>query len=81
MPLNEIPNENDRNRVRAGAIVVFDFDEPGERYYKRPIRGVADTFNSMAQRVQELLKAQKEATGLGAWWRVVQATMADERVY
>ncbi len=26
------------------------------------IRGVADTFNSMAQRVQELLRAQKETT-------------------
>jgi signal transduction histidine kinase len=134
--LSEIPNENDRNRVRAGDIVVFDFDGPEERFYKllpgedralqlgpfpryllervieyvlllvfasavgfalylwvrplwrdmrgleqgaeaigrgkletrvrvssrSPIRGVADTFNSMAQRVQELLKAQKEAT-------------------
>jgi signal transduction histidine kinase len=29
---------------------------------RSPIRGVADTFNSMAQRVQELLKAQKEST-------------------
>lgn len=29
---------------------------------RSPIRGVADTFNNMAQRVQELLKAQKEAT-------------------
>lgn len=29
---------------------------------RSPIRGVADTFNNMAQRVQELLKAQKEST-------------------
>jgi signal transduction histidine kinase len=29
---------------------------------RSPIRGVADTFNNMAQRVQELLRAQKEST-------------------
>jgi signal transduction histidine kinase len=29
---------------------------------RSPIHGVADTFNNMAQRVQELLKAQKEST-------------------
>jgi len=29
---------------------------------RSPIRSVADTFNNMAQRVQELLKAQKEST-------------------
>lgn len=29
---------------------------------RSPIRGLADTFNNMAQRVQELLKAQKEST-------------------
>lgn len=134
--LNEIPSEQDRARVRAGELVVVEFDQPGERFYKllpgeeralqlgpfprylleriiqyvvlvmvacavafalylwaRPlwqdmlglersaaaigqgqlqtrvrvssrssIRGVADTFNNMAQRVQELLKAQKEST-------------------
>jgi two-component system sensor kinase ParS len=29
---------------------------------RSPIRGVADTFNNMVQRIQELLKAQKEST-------------------
>jgi len=136
VPLSEIPDEQDRARVRAGAIVVIDFDGRRERYFKllpgeeralqlgpfprfflesvieyvllgsfgcalafaiylwaRPlwrdmrgleqgaasiaqgqldtrvrvsprssIRGVADTFNTMAQRVQELLRAQKEST-------------------
>ncbi|MFC4309422.1 ATP-binding protein [Steroidobacter flavus] len=136
VPLTEIPDEASRSRVRAGELVVLDFETPEERYYKqlagedralqlgpfpryfleriieyliwvllastlggalyfwaRPlwrdmlalerganaigqgkldtrvtvstrsaIRGVADTFNSMAQRVQELLRAQKETT-------------------
>lgn len=136
VPLSEIPNEQDRARVRAGEIIALDFDEPQERFFKllpgeeralqigpfpryfleriieyvllapfalavgfalylwarplwrdmlgleqgaaaiaqgqlqtrvhvssrSPIRGVADTFNNMAQRVQELLRAQKEST-------------------
>jgi signal transduction histidine kinase len=136
VPLSEIPNEQDRARVRAGEIVALDFDQPEERFFKllpgeeralqlgpfpryllerifqyvilamvafavglalylwvrplwrdmlglehgaaaighgkletrvrvssrSPIHGVADTFNNMAQRVQELLKAQKEST-------------------
>jgi signal transduction histidine kinase len=136
VPLSEIPDEAARARVRAGELIVIDFDTAEERYYKqlpgedrilqlgpfpryfleriieyliwallasmlggalyfwvRPlwrdmlaleqganavgqgkldtrvsvstrsaIRGVADTFNSMAQRVQELLRAQKETT-------------------
>ncbi|MBM0107388.1 ATP-binding protein [Steroidobacter sp. S1-65] len=136
VPLSDIPEETDRNRVRAGEIIAVDFDLPEERFYKllpgedralqigpfpryflernleygmllafalavgfalylwvRPlwrdmlalergaqaigqgkldtrvevatrsaIRGVAETFNGMAQRVQELLRAQKEMT-------------------
>lgn len=134
--LSDLPDEADRARVRAGELIVIDFDTARERYYKllpgedralqlgplpryfleriieyliwtflasmlagalyfwaRPlwrdmlaleqganafgqgkldtrvnvstrsaIRGVADTFNSMAQRVQELLRAQRETT-------------------
>lgn len=136
VPLTDIPNERDRARLRAGEIIVVDYDQPSERFFKplpdedralqlgpfpryflerviedvllvlfalavafalylwvrplwrdmleleqgaaaighgqletrvrvskrSPIRGVADTFNNMAQRVQELLKAQKEST-------------------
>jgi signal transduction histidine kinase len=136
VPLSEIPNEQDRARVRTGELVAVDFDKPEERFFRllpgeesalqlgpfpryflervieyvvlvmfafavgfalylwvrplwrdmlgleqgaaaigqgqlgtrvhvssrSPIRGVADTFNNMAQRVQELLKAQKEST-------------------
>lgn len=136
VPLSELPDQAARDRVRAGEIVVSDFETAQERYYKllpgedralqlgpfpryfleriieylicvllaatlggalyfwaRPlwrdmlaleqganaigqgkldtrvnvstrsaIRDVADTFNSMAQRVQELLRAQKETT-------------------
>lgn len=136
VPLSEIPDEANRNRLRTGEIVSIDFDGTEERFYKllpgedralqigplpryfleriieyvlwvtfatavgvalylwvRPlwrdmlaleqgasaigqgkldtrvnvstrsaISGVANTFNSMAQRLQELLRAQKETT-------------------
>jgi signal transduction histidine kinase len=46
----------------AAAIAQGQLDTRVRVSPRSAVRGVADTFNNMAQRVQELLKAQKEST-------------------